>query len=127
MNNVQVCVHVKKNDEVEEDCSCDSTFMKKWIPDVGRAMREAYHWIGENEKLYLVMDNTGGHGTDDAKTIYTNALREFNIEIIWQIPRSPEMNMLDLGVWMSIQAAVMRVHHMQRCHHNALAKSVKDA
>ena len=127
LDDVQVCVHLQKNDEVEEDCSCDSTFMKKWIPDVGRAMREAYHWIGVNEKLYLVMDNAGGHGTDDAKTIYTNALREFNIEIIWQIPRSPETNMLDLGVWMSIQAAVMRVHHMRRCHHDALAKSVEDA
>lgn len=35
--------------------------------------------------------------------------------------------MLDLGVWMSIQAAVTRVHHMRRCHHDALAQSVEDA
>ena len=35
--------------------------------------------------------------------------------------------MLDLGVWMSIQAAVQRVHHMRRCHHDALAASVQQA
>jgi hypothetical protein len=35
--------------------------------------------------------------------------------------------MLDLGVWMSIQSAVMKTHFMRRCHHDALAKSVMDA
>ena len=43
------------------------------------------------------------------------------MEVVWQVPR------LDLGVWMSIQAVVTRVHHMQRCHHDALAQSVEDA
>ena len=28
---------------------------------------------------------------------------------------------------MSIQSAVQRVHHMRRCHHDALAASVRDA
>ncbi len=35
--------------------------------------------------------------------------------------------MLDLGVWMSIQSAVMKTHYGRRCHHDALAKSVEDA
>ncbi len=35
--------------------------------------------------------------------------------------------MLDLGIWMSIHAAVTRVHHKRWCHHNALARSVVDA
>ena len=35
--------------------------------------------------------------------------------------------MLDLGIWMSIQSAVQRVHFMRRCHHDALAQSVEDA
>ena len=35
--------------------------------------------------------------------------------------------MLDLGVWMSIQSAVQRVHFNRRCHHDALATSVEDA
>ena len=127
LEDIQLCVKLEKGDEVDEDVSCDSTFMLKWIPEVAKAMREVYHWIPVTEKLYLVMDNAGGHGTDNAKELYVEELSKHNIETIWQVPRSPETNMLDLGVWMSIQAAVMRVHHNRRCHHDALAKSVDDA
>ena len=49
------------------------------------------------------------------------------MEVVHQIPRSPETNVLDLGVWMSIQAVVTRVHHKRRCHPDALARSVCDA
>ena len=74
------------------------------------------------------MDNAGGHGTNDATAQYTRLLwDEFKVQVIWQVPRSPETNMLDLGIWMSIQAAVTRVHHKRRCHADALAKSVQDA
>ena len=72
------------------------------------------------------MDNAGGHGTNDTIKTYTDGLKEFNVEIIWQVPRSPETNMLDLGVWMSIQNAVERMHRGQRFAHDALAKSIKD-
>ena len=41
--------------------------------------------------------------------------------------RSPETNMLDLGVWMSIQSAVTVAHQLRRCNHDALARSVMDA
>ena len=60
-------------------------------------------------------------------TEYTAILKERNVEIIWQIPRSPETNMLDLGVWMSIQSAVIKAHRNRRCHPDALAKSITDA
>ena len=73
------------------------------------------------------MDNAGGHGTSEAIDEYTNRLLEYNVKIIWQVPRSPETNLLDLGVWMSMQAEVERVHYMRRCQHDALAKSVEDA
>jgi hypothetical protein len=74
------------------------------------------------------MDNAGGHGTNDATARYTRLLwDEYKVEVIWQVPRSPETNMLDLGIWMSIQAAVTRVHHKRRCHPDALARSVQDA
>ena len=74
------------------------------------------------------MDNAGGHGTDDATQRYTTLLRhEFQVEVVHQVARSPETNMLDLGIWMSIQVVVTRVHHKRRCHPDALAKSVMDA
>jgi hypothetical protein len=53
------------------------------------------------------MDNTGGHGTEDAIKEYTEILqKQFNITIIHQIPRSPETNTLDLGIWCCLQWAV---------------------
>lgn len=49
------------------------------------------------------MDNAGGHGTHEAIRSYTKTLEEdYNIEIIFQIPRSSYTNVLDLGVWMSL-------------------------
>ncbi len=57
------------------------------------------------------MDNAGGHGTREAREEYTRQLlEEFNIEIIQQSACSPEVNALDLGIWMSIQLAVECMH-----------------
>ena len=98
-------------DEVEVDCSCDSEYMLHAIDQVGKAIQNAYHWIAMETKCYLVMDNAGGHGTNDAIQQYTNNLRKnYNIAIIWQVPRSPYTNVLDLGIWMSLQARVEREH-----------------
>ena len=101
--------------------------MLKTIPEIGEAVRSAYHWLEDSEPIYIIMDNAGGHGTDDAKQQYTESLAAYNIGIIWQVPRSPETNMLDLGIWMSIQSAVERAQRGQRCHHATLAKSVENA
>jgi len=128
LRDLELFVQQAAGDEVDEDVSCDSTFMLEKIPAIGGALREKFHWVPENETIYLFMDNAGGHGTNDAIQEYTNRLwADYKVQIVWQVPRSPETNMLDLGVWMSIQAAVTRVHYMRRCHHDALARSVEEA
>jgi hypothetical protein len=128
LTDLELFVQQRSGDVIEEDCSCDSSFMLEIITKIGRSIRESFHWIPANEKIYLLMDNAGGHGTDQAIQQYTAILLDqFNVKIVWQVPRSPETNMLDLGIWMSIQAAVTRVHNMRRCHAEALAKSVVDA
>lgn len=96
------------------------------MPRVAQAMRQKYHWIPLHEPLYLVMDNAGSHGTENAIKQYTAILAIYNIHIVWQVPRSPETNMLDLGIWMAIQCAVTRVQRGKRCQTNALANSVQD-
>ena len=104
-------LHVRKEigDEMQVDYSCDSWYMLKAMECVGKAIRAAYHWIAREKECYLVMDNAGGHGTNEAIQQYTNNLRDcYNIRIIWQIPRLPYTNMLDLGIWMSLQARVER-------------------
>lgn len=128
IDDLMLMVQLRPGDIVDEDCSCDSSFMLEKVPTIGAALRAAFHWVPRHEKIYLCMDNAGGHGTKEAIDEYTGILwNDFGVEIIWQVPRSPETNMLDLGVWMSIQTAVTRVHHGRRCQHYALAKSVEEA
>jgi hypothetical protein len=37
LNKVNMCVMIKKNDEIDKDASCDSKFMLECIPEVGQA------------------------------------------------------------------------------------------
>lgn len=46
-------------DEVEEDCSCDSTYMLSAMDCVGAVIRKSYYWIDPSQCCYLVMGNTG--------------------------------------------------------------------
>ena len=92
---------------------------------VGIAIRASYQWVPITKICYLVIDNAGGHGTNEAIHSYTKSLKdEYKIQIIFQVPRSPYTNVLDLGVWMSLQAAVERQHYLKRCNANALVNSV---
>jgi hypothetical protein len=128
LQDLEVFVQQEAGDKVEEDISCDSDFMLRKIPEIGAALRSAYHWLRRDETIYLIMDNAGGHGSNDAMAQYTGVLwNEYKVQLVWQIPRSPETNMLDLGIWMSIQAVVTRVHHRRGSHPDALARSVEDA
>ena len=41
------------------------------------------------------MDNARGHRTNDSKQNYINMMKKnFNIEIVWQVPNSPEFTIL---------------------------------
>jgi hypothetical protein len=88
---------------------------------VGNALRAAFPWVKREEFV-------GGHGTDVAWETYTADLEEkHKVRIIRQCPRSPETNLLDLGIWMSIQAAVEKEMYMKRGDIHALAVAVKNA
>ena len=96
---LDIKVRYRRGDMVETDVNCDSTFMLAAMDRVGQAIRSAYHWIPSSDPCYLVMDNTSGHGTNDAIDEYVSALKtKWNVETIFQIPRSPYTNVLDLGV-----------------------------
>ena len=72
------------------------------------------------------MDNAGGHGTEAAIKEYTRILLdEFSIEIIHQLPRSPETNVLDLGIWCSLQRAVDKLIRGRRGYIKALDQGVR--
>ena len=111
------------------DVSCDSTFMKEIMPRVGQAIRAAYHWVPLTEKIYLYLDNAGGHGTNEVVDAYVKLLAspKYNVICVHQRPRSPATNMLDLGVWMALQNVVEKMHFKKRKEVEALAKTVTEA
>ena len=124
-NDLTLKVQMYAGDMVEKDCSCDSDFMLKVMDDVGTAIREKYHWVSNEKECYLVMDNAGGHGTKAAIDEYVSyLLNNYNIVVVFQIPRSPYCNALDLGVWCCLQAAVEKRHQGRRCAVKALVNSV---
>lgn len=109
----------------EEDCSCDSVYMKDVMIRVEAAIRMAHNRIPLNQTCYLVMENAGGHGTADTIKLHTDKLRtRFNITTIFQVPRSPFTNVLDLGVWTSLQSTVGREQLLKRCMMKALENTV---
>ena len=102
--------------------------MIKAMKDVGESIRKEYYWIPQSEVCYLVMDNAGGHGSAEAINDYTAMLKNnYNIEIIFQIPHSPFMNVLDLSIWMAIQSIVERKHFLRRATTKALVNTVYES
>eukprot|EP00957_Ditylum_brightwellii_P078367 5958941-Ditylum_brightwellii.AAC.1 len=74
------------------------------------------------------MDNAGGHRTDETVDWYVKLSKEeYNIETIHQIPRSPETNILNLGVCMAIQSVVERFYVGKVQEKDVLAQSVEFA
>lgn len=127
-SNVELVVRFEKGDERTEDVSCDSAFMEKVMPEVGKAIRDAYHWVHEDVPIFLFLDNAGGHGTQEVVDAYVKMLEdEHNVVCIHQRPRSPCTNMLDLGVWMAFQNVVEKMHFRKRKHVEALCRTVEES
>eukprot|EP00547_Thalassionema_nitzschioides_P004510 CAMPEP_0194204560 /NCGR_PEP_ID=MMETSP0156-20130528/4047_1 /TAXON_ID=33649 /ORGANISM="Thalassionema nitzschioides, Strain L26-B" /LENGTH=96 /DNA_ID=CAMNT_0038930605 /DNA_START=224 /DNA_END=511 /DNA_ORIENTATION=- len=80
--------------KVQKDYSCDSECMLSAMDRVGDGVRKAHSWVPMTSQIYLVMDNAGGHGTDEAVEECKNELKDkHDIEILYQIPRSPCCNL----------------------------------
>ena len=83
LNDITLQVRNKQGDEIEDDVSCDSEFMLGVMDRVGEALRKAFYWVRQNEWIYLVMDNAGGHGTAEAWETFTNSLTtKYKVKII---------------------------------------------
>ena len=54
-------------------------------------------------------------------------MNDYKVQVIWQVPNSPETNMLDLGAWMSIQSEVEEQHRHKVMQNDILAESVETA
>ena len=127
IDDLMLHVRIEKGTPVERDCSCDSDFMIKNIHELGKSVRHAYiNVAGKNKPIVLVMDNAGGHGRNDVKKDYEDVLnRDYKIIVHWQVPNSPETNLLDLGAWMALQSIVEKKHRLKIMHKDVLAKTIE--
>ena len=95
---------------------------------VGKAIRNAYHWVPTNHPIFLFLDNAGSHGMQDIVDAYVKGLEDdFNVICTHQRPCGPVINMLDLRVWMAFQKMVEKLHLRQRTEVKALANTVNKA
>ena len=125
---LELSVKVDAGTEREVDISCDSTFMMGIIKEIGESIRRKFHWVPIEKPVHLFIDNAGGHGTEEAKDNYVKWLEtEYNVKVIWQVPNSPETNLLDLGVWRTIQSLVEKVHRQKVMQADVLSESVEEA
>ena len=52
---------------------------------VGKAVREKFHWVPMHEQLYLFIDGTVGHGTNEAINEADKSLMiDFNIKLVFK-------------------------------------------
>ena len=128
LDDLELKVEIPQGREVVKDINCNSQFMIDSVDEIGASIRAAYSFLPSNHPIYLFMDNAGGHGTIKVKEEYVAKLKEkYSVFIEWQVPHSPETNMLDLGVWMSIQSKVEAEHRLKVMHRDVLAASVETA
>jgi hypothetical protein len=128
LDDLELSVRTPRYTEAERDTTCDSEFMLGSVHEVGRSIRSSLHWVDRNETIHLFMDNAGGHGTIGTKEEYVSVLlEEYNIIVVWQVPNSPETNLLDLGFWATHQALVEWLHRLNRMEAGALSRTVRDA
>ena len=82
------------------------------MDELGNSTQSTYRSIGlvDKENIYLVIDSMIGNGENEAVLEYSKYLVEkYNILVCHQVPRSPETNMIDLGVWMTVQSEVENI------------------
>jgi hypothetical protein len=129
LEDIQLAAVRWSGDTFERDTTCDSEWMKTHMIEMGEAIRTAYWWLPFQQEIELIMDNAGGHGTKDAIEWYERELKDrYNVLIIHQVPRSPETNLLDLGIWCGLQRMVEKVHRNKtKASTDALARTVLNA
>ena len=61
------------------------------------------------------------------KDYHDHLLDNYNVLLVWQVPRSMEFNMLDLGVWMAVHSWVEKCHRGRRSNRDALWFTIEQA
>ena len=79
VDDIEIKIQYQIRDEVKKDCSCGSEYMIPALDRVGDAIQVVFHCVLPALPCYLVMDNMGGHGTDEVIELYKKYLQENTI------------------------------------------------
>ena len=81
VKNIKLRMQYHVGDIIEIDYSCDSTYMESVMRIVDAAIYQKYHWVGCENKLYFVLNNSGSHGINKYVDEYVAILKnDYNIE-----------------------------------------------
>ena len=128
LKDLNLHVQVPAKTLYQKDVSCDSDFMVSVVDEIGTSIRAKFSFVEKEKPIYLFMDNAGGHGKEIVKESYVKRLRdEYNVIVEWQVPYSPETNMLDLGVWVALQSHTEYLHKKKVMKPDVLSRSAVDA
>ena len=58
---VSLRVMHEKGEKRDKDCTCDSRFMRDAIHEVGKSIRDTFHFIPDVTPIHLQMDNASEH------------------------------------------------------------------
>ena len=109
-------VHVEPGTIIQEDVNCNSEFMMDSLHPIGKSIRKSFFFVDKQTPIYLFMDNAGGHGTNVIKVEWAKIWKnEYNVIFEFRPSNSPGTNLLDLGVWMTFQHMVERIHKERNC------------
>ena len=59
VSDLELRVRREQGEKYEKDVTCDSAFMARMMPDIGKWIREKYHFVPRSHPIYLIMDNAG--------------------------------------------------------------------
>ena len=84
--------------------------MRRLTIKVGDAINKKWPRCDRGQRIEIQMDNATPHLTnDDPKWIKAKKNWDFDIVLVRQPPQSPDTNVLDLGLWTSIQSFQRKV------------------
>jgi hypothetical protein len=75
IKDLEVHVCIVHDTLLEEDITCDSSFMLDTMYEIGITVCAAFHLVSQDDPIILIMDNAGGHGSDDTKKEFVSELK----------------------------------------------------
>ncbi len=85
INYIELSCFLPTGTVIEREVNCNSAFMLQVLPEIAAEMHQQLHWVPHDGPIFLVIDNAGGHGMQEARDEYTRRLRDnFNIVIMQQ-------------------------------------------